>query len=263
MEINIIGCGTMASQIAALLYLNGNNVYIWSHNGVDESKINKATKLIKRSMIFDDVAVGSLQIISKLSEFKNNITIEGIAEDLAVKKNIYRNVVEIVNKPFFTNSSSINPLEVGEKVSGLHFFNPVSQIKLIELALNVDRSEEVEILLSGLNKLGFEIIDVKNNRGYIANYIIFNEISSVFKLIEIQGYQPKDISKIYSTLFGKNLFKMIDLIGVDVTYKILRNLKENDSGIYMPQILEEAINLRILGKKNGTSIMNLLEKNNG
>jgi 3-hydroxyacyl-CoA dehydrogenase len=263
MEINIVGCGAMASQIAALLYLSGSNVHVWNHNGVDESRINKAIKLIKRTMPLDDAAEGSIKIISKLFEFKNNITIEGVVEDLVVKKNIYKDVAELVSKPFFTNSSSINPLEIGEKVSGLHFFNPVSQIKLIELALNVDRDEEIELLLSGLNKLGFKIIDVKNNRGYIANYIIFNEISSVFKLIEIQGYQPKDINKIYSTLFSKNLFKMIDLIGVDVTYKILHNLREKDSGIYMPKILEEAINVGILGKKNGTSIMNLLEKNNG
>lgn len=263
MEINIIGCGTMASQIAALLHLNGDNVYIWSHNGVDESKINKAARLIKKVMVFDDMVVGSLQVISKLSEFKNNITIESVVEDLAVKKNIYRNVMEIINKPFFTNSSSINPLEIGEKVSGLHFFNPVSQIKLIELVLNVDKNDEIEMLLNKLNKLRFEIIDVRNNRGYIANYIIFNEISSVFKLIEIYGYQSENINKIYSTLFGKNLFKMIDLIGVDVTYKILCNLKEKSSEIYIPKILEEAINSGILGKKNGTSITKFMEENNG
>lgn len=261
MEINIVGCGAMASQIAALLYLNGNNINIWNHQGVDESKINKAARLIKRSMNFES-AEGAIKVLPKLSDMQNNITLECVVEDLAVKKRIFNEISNFVDKPFFTNSSSISPLEVGPNVSGLHFFNPVSQIKLIELSLNVEQNAEITAFLSSLNDLGFEIVDVKNNRGYIANFIIFNEISSVFRLIEIHNYTPQDISKVYSKLFDKNLFRTIDLIGIDVTYKILKNLKEKDTGLYLPKTLEQAIELGILGKKNGTSIMNLLEKNN-
>ena len=46
MEINIVGCGLMASQIAALLYLDGNAINIWSHKGVDENALNRTIKIV-------------------------------------------------------------------------------------------------------------------------------------------------------------------------------------------------------------------------
>ncbi len=263
MDINIIGCGAMASQIAALFYLKGDTVFIWNHSGVDENKIQKATKLIKRNnKELDNIKEGTICVVSDLSNFRNNLTLECVIEDLNVKKEIYKKVLQKIDKPFFTNSSSISPLEIGNNVNGLHFFNPISQIKLIEFSLNIESTPEIKEMLQNFSDLGFEVVDVKNNRGYIANYIIFSEISSVFKLIEIHGYKPQDLAKIYNTLFNKNLFRMIDLIGVDVTYKILCNLNQKDSGIYIPQLLKLAIDNGILGKKNGTSIMNLLEKKN-
>ena len=263
MEVNIIGCGVMASQIAALFYLSGNNVNIWSYQGVDEANLLRTAKLVKRSLAMDSAfKEGSINIISNLLEFKNNITIESVVEDLKVKKNIYNTVGNLIDKPFFTNSSSISPIEIGEKVNGLHFFNPISKIKLVELCLNINSNEEVEGLIAALNSLNFQVANVHNNRGYIANYIIFNEISSLFRLIEIHHYKLEEISKIYNALFNKNLLQTIDIIGVDVTYKILNNLKEVDSGIYLPKILKNAIDHGVYGKKNNTSIINFLKNNN-
>jgi 3-hydroxyacyl-CoA dehydrogenase len=228
MEINIVGSGVMASQIAALLYLDGNAISIWSHRGVDENALNRTIKLVKRSMGIDDSNLGTIKIISDLKDFQNNITIESIIEDVGAKREIYKKVSEIIDKPFFTNSSSISPLEIGEKVNGLHFFNPIFQIKLVEMVLNTDATDEVNLLIERLQNKQFEIVKAKNNRGYIANYIIFNEISVAFKLLEIHGYEMEEVNKVCK-IFNKNLFKIIDVIGVDTTYRIINNLKEIES----------------------------------
>jgi 3-hydroxyacyl-CoA dehydrogenase len=53
---------------------------------------------------------------------------------------------------------------------------------------------------------------------------------------------------------------MIDLIGVDITHNIIKNLKEQDASVYLPNVLEEAMRLNILGKKNGSSIQKYVEK---
>jgi 3-hydroxyacyl-CoA dehydrogenase len=79
-------------------------------------------------------------------------------------------------------------------------------------------------------------------------------------LIELYNYPLSEIEKVYNRLFDKNLFKTIDIIGVDITYNIIKNLKEQDDNIYLPKILKESVENNILGKKNGTSIKKYFEE---
>lgn len=255
MNINILGFGKMGQQISALFYLGGFDVHVWNKTEINEKDFYKQVKVLKR--VISTSTEGTLTFHSDLNSLNDAITIESVIEDLKVKKEIHEGCKDFIS-PYFTNSSSYFPGEIGMKVNGFHFFNPIN-IKIIELCVNNEYKKIIEPLISFLKGNDFNIVEVKQNRGYIGNYILFNEISSVFKLIEKYNYGFKEINRIYSKLYdGRDIFTIIDLIGVDVVSSILINLNEHDDSIYLPKSLKKALDENILGKKNKTSIKNIL-----
>lgn len=257
MEINILGYGQMAKQIAALFFLGGYNVTIWNHTAINDSEIFKSIKLLNKFMA--SAKSGNIYFENDIKKLKDNLTIEAIVEELDIKKNVFNATKNIVTKGFYTNSSSYAPNEIGETVGGLHFYNPIT-LKIIELYKPSSySSSDLDNILIYLENLSYEIIEVNSNRCYVGNYILFHEISSVLKLIEKKNYSVDKINSLYTKLYeGRNIFSIIDRIGVDVVFKILQNLKEDDETIYFPSCLQTAINKNILGKKNKTSICSVI-----
>ena len=133
------------------------------------------------------------------------------------------------------------PSEIHPNAVGFHFFNPIHAIRLVEFSTQFsENNEELEILIAGLvEKLGFDVVNVKENRGYIGNFILFHEISNALKLIDVYGYNLKDIERV-SSFIGKtySVFEVIDLVGVDVTKFIIENLKQENESIYLSPSLE-------------------------
>ena len=121
-------------------------------------------------------------------------------------------------------------------------------------------SKEVAALIGLFNKIGFDVVNVKNNRAYIANYILFEEISTAIKLIEKYNYSMSAILGVYKHLYGgRNIFDIVDLVGIDITYNILNNLNESDESVYVPKLLKEALSNGYLGKKNKKTFKSFLE----
>lgn len=258
MKINILGYGQMAKQIAGIFYIGGHEVFIWNHRGIDENEVFRNIKLLRKS--FKSNSNGNITFVDEISEFENNFTFESVIEDLNVKRSLHRILKPKITKGYFTNSSSYSPSEIGNDVGSLHFFNPVT-MKIAEFFVPQNMCRDViNRVINYLKSIEFEIIEVKDNRGFIGNYILFSEIASVLKLVEKFNYDVKSINSIYKKLYdGRNIFSVIDLIGIDVVYKILINLREKDSQIYLPKCLEKALNKDILGKKNKTSIIAVLQ----
>ncbi len=256
MTINILGYGLMGKQIAALLYLGGFNIHIWNHKHANEKDVLRQIKLLKR--IFNTEVEGKITFHTDFDDLPDAITIESVIENLDVKRELYKNFKKS-KMLYFTNSSSFSPSEIGENVNGFHFFNPIS-LKLLEMHLrDTEMIEDIKPVLEYLEIIGFDIINVNSNRGYIGNYILFNEISSALKLIEKFNYTYEHVNMVYKKLYdGRNLFTIIDLIGIDVVYQILKNLKEEDASIYIPRCLANALDKNILGRKNKTSIKEVL-----
>ena len=254
MDINIIGFGLMGKQIASLLYLSSCNVHIHTQNDNANSLFDRQVKLLKRSM--DEFSEGSVKFYSDISDMPNVATIESVVEDIDVKRSIYKKVRRTNNCDYYTNTSSYSPDEISEDVQGLHFFNPIS-LGLVEVSVSDIESS----LIEKIKGLGFEVVSVNKNRGYIGNYILFHEISSALKLVEKFNYSVEKINQVYSKLYAKrDIFFIIDIIGVDVVFKILTNLKEDDETIYMPSLLTTALEKGVLGKKNKTSIKSVINE---
>ena len=133
LKINIIGMGVMGYQTSALFYLLGYQVAVHSRIGFDDKKFNRQVKILNKFIGKFKSAPIDVKICNDISEIYDACTIEATIEDIATKKFLYDSVHKITKKTFLTNTSSIEPREIGEKAVGLHFFNPI-HLKLIELS---------------------------------------------------------------------------------------------------------------------------------
>jgi 3-hydroxybutyryl-CoA dehydrogenase len=259
MKFNVLGMGVMGRQIAVLMYLAGCEVYLWDiDGGLEENFIGEIGRLKKR---LKGCVEGKYFFVKNLENLEDNCTVEAVVEDLQIKKDLYSELKSKITKTYFTNTSSYLSKEIDENVYGLHFFNPIGLIKLVEVCCpkEIDLKTILGKFHDFLIENEYEIINVNSNRGYLANYLLFNEISTVFKAIEGNCYSVSDMQTVYDILYSKrDIFKIIDVVGIDVTYKILMNLKEEDDSIYIPKSLEKALTQNIFGKKNNTSIKSVL-----
>lgn len=257
MHLNILGYGLMAKQIAALFYLGGHTVSIWNHIKPEPREVEKHIRLLKRFV--PQASEGVIHIAEHIEELENHLTIESVVEDIEIKRRLYTLLKDTITKGYYTNTSSYSPEEIGLDVNGLHFFNPIT-LKFVELYQAGPHTEAVEEVVSYLKSLDFEVVSVKNNRGYIGNFILFHEISSALKLIEKFNYTVDSVNIFYKKLYNdRDIFNIVDIIGIDVVRAIIVNLKEQDDSLYLPESLAKAMDANILGKKNKTSIKQVLQ----
>ena len=258
MKINIIGMGLMGCQITSLLYLLGFDIAVFSRNEINQKKLDRSIKLLSKLLAINPNSYGNLKFCKNFEDLYDACTIESVVEDLKIKKNIYSEVRKITKKPFGTNSSSFNPKEIEDDVVGVHFFNPI-QLKLVEVT-NTGNNQFPEIFFNNLKIAGYNIVEVKGNRGYIGNYLLFHELGAALKLVDNYNYNIQDIKNVISVISpNRDIFLILDLIGLDVALSIFKNLHEEDSSIYIPKCIEDALKLGVLGKKNKTSIIDFIE----
>jgi 3-hydroxyacyl-CoA dehydrogenase len=262
MKINILGAGVMGKQLVALLQLFGHDVILWSRRApkIVEPEIDRQRRILHRKL---DVAgtLGGLNVVDRLNALESALTIEVLSEDLDVKRAV---IGDLSFDPsihgLLTNTSSIQPLHIHPAARGLHFFNPVFAVKMVELAGTRDALQPLQReLIGSLEQNGFDVIETQDNPGYVANYVLFREIGSVLRLIDAHGYPPEVIERVLKYL-GRSTtaLDIIDLVGVDVCHKILLNLVRVDSTFYLSPTLGEAVQAGVLGNKNGTSFRGFL-----
>ncbi|EAI4070381.1 hypothetical protein APU49_03385 [Campylobacter jejuni] len=250
-EINILGFGTMGKQIAALFYILGYKVNIYNKTKIEKNDFLKQVKILEKKYSLKS----NNQEVSFYLGFdikKDLPTIESINENLQNKKNLIQNFKKQFSNPIFSNSSSFSYDDLSCPL--MHFFNPI-YLNLIEI---FDPKNELSEILLDLQCLNFIIIKSKGNRGALANLILFGEISNIFKIIEQFNYSYKECQDIYNILYEKrNIFNIIDTIGIDICDEIFKNIKENDPSFYHPTSFKLALKKGILGRKNKTKIEDL------
>jgi len=250
MRINIIGSGYMGKQISSLLTIIGFDVLIWQKNYNNlKDDINKEIRKVEK--VLKIKSSGSIEIVNDLKKLENNVTIETVIESLKIKKEIFESLNYKEN--LFSNTSSIKLSNIGANINGFHFMNPVT-IKLIELCKigNFDENK-LNPIISELKKISYEILSVVDSPGYVVNKILFKDISFFFYLLEKEKFKIDDIKKIYlSDLKKTDPLKLINRIGVDTCLNILINLNKYDNQYYVPKMLQESVDLNILGNKNKT-----------
>lgn len=168
--------------------------------------------------------------------FENaDLVIEAVVEDLNIKQNVFKEVSEIMQKEAIiaSNTSALPIIEMAnatntpENVVGLHFFNPVHRMPLVEIIRSEKTSEEtLAKVISFARRIGKVVIVVKDVPGFLINRILLSYLNEAGLLIE-EGLKIDRIDRAALT-FGMPMgpIELIDEVGVDVGYKVAQILEE-------------------------------------
>lgn len=263
MRANILGFGVMGRQISGLLQILGYEVFAWSRQMTSEKQriYEKDLKLLRRTLSVKDI-LGSVVYVEDINQLEPCTTIEVLCENLGIKTSVLTHLRYGFDKvDLFTNTSSYSPKEISPLAHGLHFLNPIYALKFAEVTFDFSELKtEGQQFMRDLQSLGFALTRVTDNRGYIGNYVLFHEISAALRLVELYGYKSRTIDQVLSHM-GRpiSLFDIVDLVGIDVTKSIINNLREVDPSIYLSALLDEAIKKNVFGRKNRTSIRDVID----
>lgn len=265
MQLNVLGCGVMGRQIASLGILMGCEVTVWVHRDPDRKteelarQLRRDRRLLRRWVRSE----GSYRFVTDLDALEPHLTLEAVVEDLQVKRDlIARLPFDTRTVPLVTNTSSYVPSEIHPRMVGVHFLNPISMLRCAELCAEEGQlTEEIERFLRLLEPFQFDVVRTRPYRGYLANTLLFREIAQVLQLIERFGYSTQAIDTVQRcTGRTTSLFDIVDLVGVDVTQRILDNLRDQDPSLPRSSLLETALSHGVYGKKNHTSIRTFLDR---
>ncbi|MDO8733556.1 MAG: 3-hydroxyacyl-CoA dehydrogenase NAD-binding domain-containing protein, partial [Elusimicrobiota bacterium] len=278
----VIGAGVMGGGIAQLLAAHGLPVRIKDLNyPLLATALKEAKKIyddgVKRKKIKKNKMTSGMGLISPTitySGFANaDLVIEAVTEDMKIKKIVFSEVSKIVrqNTILASNTSCLSVQKMAEstnnpgKVIGMHFFNPVHRMPLIEVirTKNTDDST-VATLVDFSRKLGKVVIVVNDSCGFLINRILLPYLTEAGFLLE-EGVDMEKVDRIM-TRFGMPVgpFALMDEIGIDVGYKVA-DILESVFGERMkvPSILSKIYREKLFGKKTGRGFFIYINKKSG
>jgi 3-hydroxybutyryl-CoA dehydrogenase len=246
-KVAVIGAGAMGSGIAYICAMKGYEVAITE---VDEELLKRGVAKI-RQMIVDGVSRGKLMpkeaeaVLNKVKGTTNiaeaareaDLAIEAVFEDINVKREVFKKLDE--NCPahavLASNTSALSITEMAkitkrpDKVVGLHFFNPPYAMKLVEVVMGEQTSEEtrktVDEFARGLDK---ETVTVKDSAGFIVNRLVLPMLNEAAYLVYEGKTTIEDVDK--AVTLGMNFpagpFRLADFVGLDVALAVLQHLHE-------------------------------------
>ena len=263
-HVHVIGAGTMGGDIAAWCALRGFNVtlqdreakYLGNAFKRAHGLFNKRLKTTAdRNAALDRLTPD----ISGEGVARADVIIEAIFENVEAKHAIYRDV-EPRMKPgavLATNTSSI-PLETlatalkePDRLVGIHFFNPVAMMPLVEIVRTGSSSaQSVEQAIAFTQHIGKLPLPVASSPGFLVNRILMPYLVEAFTLYD-EGVAPEAIDKA-ATDFGMPMgpLELGDTVGLDICQSVAENLSQA-FGIDVPKGLARFVEAGKLGKKSG------------
>ncbi len=220
----------------------------------------KSRKMTKNQM---DFKLNTISYTDKLSGFKNmEFVIEAIVEDEEIKKQTYKQLESVLNDNAIiaTNTSSISINKLGSELKnkenfiGVHFFNPVNLMPLVEVIPSKDTSKEtINKVLELLISCGKTPIVVGDCAGFIVNRILLPYLNEAAFILN-EGSKIEHIDHLIKA-FGMPMgpFNLADTVGIDVGYKVATILHE-EYGYRMPvaPLIEKMYEAKYFGKKGET-----------
>lgn len=276
-KIAVIGSGAMGHGIAQVCAAAGYSVCM---TDVRQEFLDSAVVKVKESLSFlvgkGKIASAEMETIlgsnlktsldMKEAVADAQIVIEAVPEIMDLKKKIFSELSGITGHDtvLATNTSTMSISEIGSVVSnparfiGMHFFNPVTIMKLVELIYGGKTSDETAALLAGLStKCGKVPVKVLKDRpGFIVNRISAPNQAFLSAILDEGKIQPAEIDSVMKKMGIKMApFETADFVGLDVFSHTLRYYEETLSPEYKPgKFLEDKIRKNELGLKTGKGI---------
>ena len=274
MRVSVIGGGLMGSGIAEVCALAGLDVTVVE---ADDDRAAAARDRIEHSMnralragkLAEDErgqAIERLAFSSKLGDVDgSDVAIEAIIESEQAKRELFRELDRLLPEAEFlaTNTSSVPIMKLAaetshpERVVGLHFFNPVPVLKLVELVRSIMTSEDTVVRARGFaeERLGKTCIDSQDRAGFIVNALLIPYVLSAIRMYE-SGFASKDdidSGMVLGAAHPMGPLALADLIGLDTLLAVAESLYEEfrDPSSVPPPLLNRMVEAGLLGRKTG------------
>jgi len=275
-RIVIVGAGTMGHGIAQVFAMGNFETTL---QDVSSQALEKAEKAIQENLeagiklgkvteAQKKMALQNLHFSPELEKAAQNADaiIEAVPEDLTLKCDLFKKLHGVAPKHcvFATNTSALPIGEMAEasgrpdRFIGMHFFNPVHKMKLVEVIRAKTTSDETtKFALAVVQQIGKESVEVREAPGFVTsrmNALIGNE---AFRMLEEGVASAKDIDKAIKLGLNHPMgpFEMVDLVGLDVRLSILRYLSKTLGERFRPSsLLEKWVVEGRLGKKVGRGV---------
>ncbi len=272
-KIGVVGCGLMGAGIAEVCARAGLDVVVVEsspaaaeagHARLEQSlqraeqkgKIADAAGVLARIVVVTD--------LKKLAD--RELVVEAIVEDETTKVELFAQLDKIVTSPdalLASNTSSIPIMKLAvattrpTHVLGIHFFNPVPVLSLVELVPSLLTAPEVtERARSFVEQtLGKHAIDCQDRAGFVVNSLLIPFILSAIRMVESGFATPADIDEglVRGCAHPQGPLALADLIGLDTTKAVAESLYEEfKEPLYAPPpLLARMVDARLLGRKTG------------
>ena len=270
MKVAIFGAGTMGSGIAQAFAAKGHTVLLYAsspasaqrHKDKLSASLQKRVEKGKMTQEAKD-AILALILIGEMPDAADaDLVIECIKEDMAVKRALLNELDTLCKEDtiFATNTSSlsITDMSMGLKhpMVGMHFFNPVASMKLVEIIRGISTPDETFHFVYNLAlELGKEPVEVTEAPGFVVNRILIPEINEAICVLESGIASRDDIDK--AMKLGANHpmgpLELGDFIGLDVVLAIMNTIyDETCDSKYRPSLLlKKMVRAGRLGRKSG------------
>ncbi|MCC7242188.1 MAG: 3-hydroxybutyryl-CoA dehydrogenase [Acidobacteria bacterium] len=272
-NVGVLGCGLMGAGVAQVSAAAGFKTVVLEVNAdVLEKGLGRIEKFLTDGVAKGKVTeetktavLGHLSGTTSYADLKGcDLVIEAIVENVEAKKHAYAQIEAVVGAHCLiasnTSSLCITELAAGttrpDKVGGLHFFNPVPLMKLVEVIRALSTSQETHEALVGFARaIGKEPIAAPDRGGFIVNRLLVPYLLDAVRCLEEGLGTVEDIDKGMRLGCGYPMgpFTLLDFVGLDTTYYIANIMFEEfrETRFAPPPLLKRMVLAGHLGKKSG------------
>lgn len=272
-KVGVLGGGLMGSGIAQVCAQAGHVTIVREVSDAlcDRARaaiVKSFDKAIERDKATQEDKNGALSRISFTTELDAladvDIVIEAVVEDLGVKTDAFGKLDNScpAKTIFASNTSSLTIAEIAaatrrpDRFVGLHFFNPVPVMKLVEVVRAIRTSEEtVERATTFVRSIGKEAIRAQDNSGFIVNLLLVPYMIDAIRALDSGVGSVADIDKgmMLGAGYPMGPFTLLDFVGLDTTYKIAEIMYDEyrEQRYAPPPLLKRMVLAGMYGKKSG------------
>jgi 3-hydroxybutyryl-CoA dehydrogenase len=270
-SVGVVGTGTMGAGIVEVAARSGLNVVCW---GRSEASTGRAAQAVERSVKkavdrgklteeAGDALLGRITWTRDLAAAAaTELVVESVAEDLETKTGFFKELDRLARPETIlsTGTSSLPVVAMAaatnrpERVLGVHFFNPAAIMRLVEVVRTVATDPQVVADAAGaVRTMGKHPVLCGDRAGFIVNRLLFPFVNDSARMLD-EGYasaQDIDAAMHLGCHHPVGPLALIDLVGLDVTYEILRSLHAEfrEPGYTPTPLLEHMVRAGYLGRK--------------
>jgi 3-hydroxybutyryl-CoA dehydrogenase len=271
--VGVLGAGLMGSGIAQVAALAGFDTVV---REVSDAVVQRARAAVERSLAKGiergkldaarrDAALARLRFTTSMDDLATaDVIIEAVVEDLEVKNALWKELDALcpAHTIFASNTSSLTIAAMAaataraDRVVGLHFFNPVPQMKLVEVVRTVTTSAATfDRAFAFARALGKEPIAAKDNSGFVVNLLLVPYLLDAITQLErgVASVEDIDTGMRLGTGYPMGPFALLDLVGLDTLHRIAEIMFDEyrEKRYAPPPLLKRMVLAGMLGRKSG------------